>query len=60
MTTIEALENRKKCLAYMKNLGPRASKENMEAVELSVIALEEKLAREKAEAALTAKGEHDG
>ena len=52
MTTIEALENRKECLAYLKKLGPRASKENREAVELSVIALEEKLAREEADAAL--------
>ena len=50
MTTIEALENRRKCLAYLKNLGPNATRENVEAVELSVIALEEKLAREEAEA----------
>ena len=56
MTTAEALENRKRCRAYLKKLGPRASKENTEAVELSIIALEEKLSREEAEAALVGKG----
>lgn len=47
MTTEEALANRKECLAYLKKLGPRASKKNLEAVKLSVIALEEKLIREQ-------------
>lgn len=56
MTTVEALKNRRECLAYLKKLGPRASKENTEAVELSIIALEEKLTRQEAEAALAGKG----
>lgn len=47
MTTKEALENRRRCLAYLEGCGSRATPENVEAVRLSVIALEEKLAREK-------------
>ena len=46
MTTKEALENRRPCLAYLEDCGPRATPENVEAVRLSVVALEEKLARE--------------
>jgi len=46
MTTKEALENRLRCLAYLEGCGSRATPENVEAVCLSVIALEEKLARE--------------
>lgn len=46
MTTKEALENRRRCLAYLEGCGPRATLENVEAVRLSVVALEEKLARE--------------
>lgn len=46
MTTKEALENRLRCLAYLEGCGLRAAPENVEAVRLSVIALEEKLARE--------------
>ncbi len=47
MTTKEALENRRRCLAYLEGCGPRATPENVEAVHLSVVALEEKLAREE-------------
>ena len=46
MTTKEALENRRRCLAYLESCGPRATPENVGAVRLSVVALEEKLARE--------------
>jgi len=46
VTTKEALENRRCCLAYLEDCGPRAAPENVEAVRLSVVALEEKLARE--------------
>lgn len=48
MTTKEALENRRRCLAYLEGCGPRATPENVEAVRLSGVALEEKLAREGA------------
>ena len=48
MTIKEALENRRRCLAYLEGCGPKATPENVEAVRLSVIALEEKLAREEA------------
>ena len=47
MTTKEALENRRRCLTYLEGCGPRATPENVEAVRLSVVALEEKLAREE-------------
>lgn len=47
MTTQEALENRRRCLAYLEGCGPRATPENVEAVRLSIIALEEKLTREQ-------------
>ncbi len=46
MTTKEALENRRRCLAYLEGCGPRATPENVGAVRLFVVALEEKLARE--------------
>lgn len=49
MTTIEALKNRKECLEYLMKLGPKASKENKEAIAISIAALEEKLAREELE-----------
>lgn len=46
MTTKEALENRLRCLAYLEGCGSRATPENVGAVRLSVVALEEKLVRE--------------
>lgn len=46
MTTKEALENRRRCLVYLEGCGPRATPENVEAVRQSIVALEEKLARE--------------
>lgn len=59
MTVKEALENRRRCLAYLEGCGPRATHENVEAVRLSVAALEEKLAREegnKGEGGITCAG----
>lgn len=42
MTIREAIENRERCLAYLIGCGPQASKENVEAVKLSLEALREK------------------
>jgi len=49
VTTKEALENRREYLAYLEGCGARATPECVEAVRLSVTALEEKLARENKE-----------
>ena len=47
MTVKEALENRRRCLAYLEGCGPMATPETVEAARLSIVALEEKLAREE-------------
>lgn len=46
MTTLEALQNRERCLAYLEGCKARANPECLEAVRLSVVALREKLERE--------------
>lgn len=47
MTIEEAIKNRENCLEYLEKCGPLATKENVEAVRLSLEALREKAEREK-------------
>ena len=49
MTIEEAIKNRENCLEYLEKSGPLATKENVEAVRLSLVALREKAEREKLE-----------
>lgn len=47
MTIEEAIKNRENCLEYLEKSGPLATKENVQAVRLSLEALREKAEREK-------------
>lgn len=49
MTIEDAIKNRENCLEYLEKSGPLATKENVEAVRLSLVALREKAEREKLE-----------
>lgn len=46
MTIQQAIENRERCYKYLLGCGPKATPENVEAVRLSLEALQEKAERE--------------